>query len=85
MATKIKRVSRAQRWADAVGNAMTALDELRDIQSEYQDWMDNLPENLETSPVGEKLTQVCDLDIDGAYRTVEEADSADLPIGFGRD
>ena len=64
------RRSRPQRWADAV-------DTLRQLQEEYQDWLDNLPENLDGSVLQEKLETVCDLDID-------ELD-IELPLGFGRD
>jgi len=69
---------------------------LYEIQQEYQDWLDNLPENLENSALGEKLQAVCDIDIESLTddplaswteleSTIEEADGADLPMGFGRD
>jgi len=32
--------------------------------------MGNLPENLESSPVGEKLQVVCDIDLEGALSKV---------------
>ena len=84
-AKKAKRPSRSTRWADACARASEALGELQDLQQEYSDWKDNLPESLQSSPVGEKLDAVCELDIEGAMSTVEEADGADLPQGFGRD
>lgn len=80
-----KPASRAQRWADAAGRAQAALEELKDIQSEFEEWRDNVPENLQSSSLYEKLEAVCDLDIEGAVSTVEEAASVDLPLGFGRD
>jgi hypothetical protein len=49
---------------------------LRHLQSAYQEWLDNLPEALQDSPMAEKLQAVCDLDLD-------ELD-VDLPRGFGR-
>ena len=55
------------------------------MQKEYEEWKDNLPENLQQSPVGEKLEAVCDLDIEGAIEMVSEAEGLDLPLGFGRD
>jgi hypothetical protein len=84
-AKKAKPLSRAARWAEAVGVAQTAIQKLLDIQYEYQEWYDQLPENLQSSPTGERLESVCDLDIDGAFGTLEEADGVDLPRGFGRD
>lgn len=70
--TKISRDkrSRVQRW-------QTAVELLRELQAEYQEWLDNLPESLEDSTLAEKLQAVCDIDLD-------ELD-VDLPKGFGRD
>lgn len=53
------------------------LEELRQLQDEYQDWLDNLPQNLEGSALHEKLEAICELYID-------ELD-VELPLGFGRD
>jgi len=102
--------SRAQRWADASGAALAALQEianhlddldnaaseLRSVQEEYEEWKDNLPENLASSALGEKLEEVCNLEIEDAAQQVrdaveevqgkfEEANEIDLPQGFGRD
>jgi hypothetical protein len=62
--------SRAQRWYAAVHV-------LQALQSEYRQWLDNLPEAFCESPVAEKLAAVCDLDL--------EALEVDLPRGWGRD
>ena len=51
------RRSKAQRWSDAV-------QELADLQAEYQAWFDNLPDNLEVSAVAEQLEAICELDVD---------------------
>ena len=80
---KIK--SRVVRWQEAAGRAEDGLSELVEIQQEYQDWRDNLPENLESSNVASKLDEVCDLDLESALETAQEAGGIDLPLGFGRD
>ena len=80
-----KTKSRAQRWAEASQVAEAALNDLLEVQQEYQDWLDNLPENLQGSALGEKLQTVCDLDVQGALDTLQEVGSAELPLGFGRD
>lgn len=80
-----KPVSRATRWAQAANAAFAALEILKDLQSEYQNWRDNLPENLDSTPMAEKLDTIIDLDLEGACDTVQEAMDADLPRGFGRD
>ena len=102
--------SRPQRWADAASRALNAvseiashvdeleaaIEELKEVQQEYQDWRDNLPENLQNSPLGEKLNEVADLDledlassvrdaVDQAQGNIEEAEGMDLPRGFGKD
>ena len=55
------------------------------MQSEYQDWLETLPDNLQESAVAEKLASVTEIDFDSAIETVSEAEDADLPLGFGRD
>jgi hypothetical protein len=64
------RRSRPQRWAEAVAT-------LRELQEEYQAWLENLPESLQATPLAEKLEEVCALDLDQL--------DIDLPRGFGRD
>jgi hypothetical protein len=64
------RRSRPQRWAEAV-------ETLRELQSAYQVWLDNLPESLQDSALAEKLEAICELDLDPL--------DVDVPRGFGRD
>jgi hypothetical protein len=85
MARKNKAPSRAARWADAASRAVAALEELKGMQEEFESWKDNLPENLSGSALGEKLEAVCGIDLDGAVDAANEAEGADLPLGFGRD
>lgn len=101
--------SRGTRWQSAVAEAREALDEIqgivdnrladalsdiRDVQSEYQEWRDNMPEGLDQSPVAEKLDAVTEIDLDiggdldelsSVSDALDEAENADLPLGFGRD
>ncbi len=88
-------MSRPKRWFKAVEDGRQALSELesaietlKEIQEEFQDWRDNLPENLDQSPVAEKLDAVVDLDLEmdsWAGDTLDEAENIELPLGFGRD
>lgn len=80
-----KPESRATRWSNAVQSAKSALEDLENLRAEFEQWRDNLPENLQGSALGEKLDTVAGLDIQSAIDTVEEAEAADLPLGFGRD
>ena len=83
--SKPKRLSRPQRWAEAASKAVDGLQELVDLQAGYQDWLDNLPDNLSSNAVADKLQAITDLDLEGALDTAREADGIDLPLGFGRD
>ena len=76
---------------EEVDRAVSNLEALRD---EYLEW--DLPENLEMSALGEKLQALEDLEFNSAKDEVdmaiqelrfqlEEAEGADLPLGFGRD
>ncbi len=64
------RRSRPQRWRDAVA-------ELLELQANYQQWLDGLPESLADSTTADALRTVCELDV--------AALEVDLPRGFGRD
>lgn len=65
------RRSRPQRWREAVA-------ELVELQAEYRDWLDALPESLQESATAEALRAISDLDL-------SELESAEPPRGFGRD
>jgi hypothetical protein len=105
-----KQKSRSARWFEAANNARAkfdaiepladelaeALADLEAIRGEYEDWFDNLPENLQDSPVGTKLAEISQLDIESLANEplerwsdvgelIDAAENADLPMGFGRD
>ena len=65
------RRSRPQRWRDSVQT-------LVDLQAEYQDWLDNLPESLQASPLAERLETICEYDFG-------DLEALEPPRGFGRD
>ena len=65
------RRSRAQRWRDAVA-------ELVILQSQYAQWFDALPKNVQEGDTGEALQAIVDLDLDELIAIVP-------PRGFGRD
>lgn len=80
-----KKLSRPQQWMEVCDRAASAIEELIELQSSYEEWRDNLPDNLQASTVAEKLEAVCDLDLSGALDTIMEAENAELPRGFGKD
>jgi len=52
--------------------------ELLELQLSYQAWLDALPENLADSTTADALRAICDLDL-------SELETAEPPLGFGRD
>jgi hypothetical protein len=63
--------SRVLRWRDAIA-------ELQALQSEYQAWLDAMPQNMADSGTAEAMIAICDLD-------QSEPGSIVPPPGFGRD
>lgn len=121
---KPRKLSRPERWAQAVGNAQNAhaecdklssqlekalsdlenaLSELESVKSEYEEWQGNMPDSMQGSATYEKLEEVGQLAVDDAVAKcselsenvnsglseindlLSEAESIDLPQGFGRD
>lgn len=66
----VDRRSRPQRWRDAVA-------ELVELQADYQQWLDALPEGLAESATADALRAICEVDLSGL--------EVEPPRGFGRD
>ena len=78
-------------------NLTAAFENIKEVQEEYIEWKDNLPEGLAESAMGEKLEAIenLDLDIDDEFESIDaldelrskidEAEQSDFPLGFGRD
>lgn len=95
--------SRPDRWRNACAQARdaietakseieTAFEDLKALQEEYQEWLDNLPEVSQGSATEDKLQIVTDLDLDvdpdvfgDIEMVLDEVEGVDLPRGFGRD
>ena len=78
--------SRPQRWQQAINQVFNGLSELQSLKDEYSDWKDNLPENLESSALYEKLEAIVDgSEIDDLEQAISEVEGLELPKGFGRD
>lgn len=66
----VDRRSRFQRWHDAVA-------ELQALQSEYQAWLDMMPQNMADSGTAEALIAICGFDL-------SELEGIGPSHGFGR-
>ena len=60
-----------QRWRDA-------LQTLVDLRAEYQDWLDNLPDGLQATPLAERLEAICE-------HGFSDLESLESSLGYGRD
>ena len=65
------RRSRIQRWNDTIAAAV-------ELQAEYADWLDALPDNQQDSALAEALRAFVELDL-------SELQAIEPPRGFGRD
>jgi len=65
------RRSKIRRWNDAVTV-------LTDLQAEYGDWLQALPDNQQESAIAEALQAIVELDL-------SELQAIEPPRGFGRD
>jgi hypothetical protein len=98
--------SRPKRWGKLSAQVEGILDDIqakldqleevcsewRDLQGEYQEWYDSMPDSLQSSPTGEKLSAIADLDLEpdidilsDMRNMLGEAEAVELPSGFGRD
>jgi len=80
--------SRRDRWNAALETIRQGVSELQELVDESQEWRDGIPENLEDSPVAEKLDAVIsdgEQWVSDVETVVDDAEGADLPLGFGRD
>jgi hypothetical protein len=66
----IDRRSRIQRWNDTIAAAV-------DLQAEYAEWLDALPDNQQDSALAEALRAIVELDL-------SELQAIEPPRGFGR-
>ena len=80
-----KRRSRAVQWQNAASDAQQGIEELMELQADFEAWRDGMPDQLQTGPTFDKLEEVCNLDLQGALDAVTEAADVDLPMGFGQD
>ena len=107
-----KKNTRSQRWLNSISTAQENMEEVREaadvllsfeevkaVQEEYQEWLNNMPEGLQQSPTAEKLEEIVYLDFDSISvdafdfdsvlcevdDLLAEAEQVDFPLGFGRD
>ncbi len=68
----------SRRFAPRPTRWFAAVAALVDLQEQYRTWLENLPPNLESSRLANKLQAIAELDL-------EVLQAVDPPRGFGRD
>ena len=79
------RESRAAAWSRVTSEATDAIERLMEYQSEFEEAKDGQPDSLRDGPFAQKCEEICGIDLQGALETLQEAESAEVPLGFGRD
>jgi hypothetical protein len=77
--------SRAAAWQRLAGDACRCIEDLIEYQQEFQDAKDGQPDSSQDGPFAQKCEEICGIDLESALSTLQEAESADVPLGFGRD
>jgi len=80
-----RRESRAAAWSRLAGEAAANIEELISLQAEFERANDAQPDNLQVGPFGQKCDEICGIDLESALSTLQEAEGAEVPLGFGRD
>ena len=84
---------------EKLADVLLSFEEVKAVQEEYQEWLNNMPEGLQQSPTAEKLEEIVYLDFDSISEDafdfdsvlcevddlLAEAEQVDFPLGFGRD
>ena len=77
--------SRAIRLAEAVERITSGKQDIEELMDELQNWLDNMPENLQQSEKAEQLDDAISLlqtTIEGIDDAVSEAESVEFPGMF---
>jgi hypothetical protein len=79
------RESRADAWGRHYAEACSSIEALISTQQEFEEARDGQPDSLREAPFAQKCDAICAIDLESALSTLQEAESAEVPLGFGRD
>jgi len=79
------RESRADAWGRHSAEARSSIEALISMQQEFEEAKDGQPDSLQEGPYAQKCEEICAIDLESALSTLEEAEAAEVPLGFGRD
>jgi len=70
-------VSRADRFETAKGKIIEAKEEMEALKEELQNWLDNMPENLQSSSKAETLQEAID-ELENITENLEDVESTEV-------
>ena len=73
----MKRISRAKRLKFILGNIKDAKGGIEELMDELQDWLDNMPENLQQSSKAQEIQEALG-NLGSIQQSLEEALSVDV-------
>ena len=77
--SKPSRRSLHKHWARVVADAREAIEQLIDLQRQCDDWLSELPDELQSSELADRLLEVTQLELDQPLRAIQAAASVELP------
>lgn len=79
-------MTQQERWTKAIEKLDEAACAVRELGEEWERWRDSIPENLDDSPIAEKLDEMLDIvtEIDDIGTSTAEWSEMELPrVGRG--
>jgi Protein of unknown function (DUF3102) len=80
---KVDRRNLRKHWIRAAADAQEAIEQLIDLQRQYDDWFSELPDEQRVSELGDCLLTITQLDFDHSLGAIKAAASVDLPHAKG--
>src|SRR2546429_9701427 len=76
--------SRSQRFSDAISTVAVAREQIDELREELQNWLDNMPENLQSSSKADALQEAIDA-LENIVASLEEVEgeTVDFPGMMG--
>jgi len=72
-----KPKSRRERFAEAIASVEMAMADIQSLRDELQDWLDNMPDNLQTGQKAEELEGAV-ANLEDVLDSLETATSTDV-------
>lgn len=82
---KVDRRNLSKHWKRATADAQEAIEELIDLQGQYDKWLGELSDELPSSELGDRLLAITQVELDDPLNAIKAAAAVELPHGFGKE